>query len=172
MRMLYVRFMNQRFFAFLYLFLGGAAISGQLPSGKQSDGVIGNLTRDPQFHSGQKYFNEIPLRKTIEKGAYGMVESTSKHFATASRGVKLERFASLSRDLTELNLPHKPIIGVYKGHKTDISFLVIKLEIMTEETFKKLLFSLGRKYEQESIIFSAGLRGRLKSRNDDGRDDL
>ena len=111
-------------------------------------------------------FSESSLRKIVTTGAYGMIESTSRHFATANREEKLASFTSLSRDLAASRLPHKQIIGVYKGHQTNLSFLVLKPAEMDEEIFKKFLFSLGAKYLQESIIFSAKLEsGETEKRN-------
>ncbi len=154
------------FTALFFLF----SISQQLAAGE----TPANTPRDyapmakPLGFSGsdRENFSESNLRKAIETGAYGMIESTSFHFANAKEDVKKARFSTLSRDLAALKLPHRQITGVYKGHKTGLSFLVLKPSGVEEEVFKKMLFTLGAKYLQESIIFSAKLRpGETEKRN-------
>ena len=146
------------FLAFLVFPLGHAA--DELP-----EGVINRVEGPPITHLPE-YFREEALRTTIERGAYGMIESTSRYFSKSSREVKLERFRSLHRDLIEKGIPHRQITGAYRGSTTDLSFLVIKPEEMDEEVFKKTLFSLGAKYLQQSIIYSASLRpGEKEKRN-------
>ena len=128
-------------------------------------GII-NQVEDAPITYGAEYFREDALRTTIERGAYGMIESTSRYYSKSSRDVKLERFRSLHRDLIEEGIPHRQITGAYRGSTTDLSFLVIKPEEKDEEIFKKALFTLGAKYLQQSIIYSASLRaGEKEKRN-------
>ena len=109
-------------------------------------GVSSETTRDD-------YFSEDALVKMIEVESYGMIESTSRHFASGEE--KRARFAALSRDLSAAGIPHKPIVGAYRGNVTDLSYLAVKPRAMAEAQFKLTLFRLGQKYLQESIIFSA-----------------
>lgn len=130
-----------------------------------SDGIIDRVQGTPLTY-GADCFQEEALRTTIEMGTYGMIESTSRCFAKRSREVKLERFQSLHRDLIKEGIPHRQITGAYRGSTTDLSFLVIKPGEMDEAVFKKMLFSLGAKYRQQSIIYSASLRpGKKEKRN-------
>ncbi len=113
-----------------------------------------------------RYFSERALRKTIERGAYGMIESTSRFYADKSRAVKHQRFSDLHRDLIESGIPHRQIVGSYEGHVTDLSFLVVKPDNMDEEIFLETLIAFGKKYLQQSVIYSASLSpGELHKRN-------
>ena len=138
--------------------LSGAA--EDLPKG------VNNRVEGAPITYRPEHFREEVLRTTIERGDYGMIESTSRYYSKRSREVKLERFRSLHRDLIDEGIPHRQITGAYRGSSTDLSFLVIKPEEMDEEVFKKTLFSLGAKYLQQSIIYSVSLRpGEKEKRN-------
>jgi hypothetical protein len=106
-------------------------------------------------NSNDLHFTSVSLEETLKNGAYGMIESTSRKFASAEEAVKRARFKGLSEDLRAAGIPHRRIIGAYRGNITDRAYLVVKPASMEESRFKKALFMLGRKYSQKSVIYSA-----------------
>ena len=154
---------NYNRFALVLLYLLASPLTGTADDLPQ--GAINRVEGTPITYRSE-HFREEALRTTVEREAYGMIESTSRYFSKRSREVKLKRFRSLHRDLIEEGIPHRQITGAYRGSTTDLSFLVIKPVEMDEEVFKKTLFSLGAKYLQQSIIYSASLLpGEKEKRN-------
>jgi hypothetical protein len=107
----------------------------------------------------EPYFSEENLKKTVNDETYAMIES-SVSSEERTESMENEKFASLGELLANYGLPHRPIIGSYQGTLSKYSFFVVKPEDVDLKQFRKIIFELGEKYKQESIILS--LKGRVE----------
>jgi hypothetical protein len=103
----------------------------------------------------KSYFTHENIEKTVHDGTYAMIESVSSEDAEISESAQNEKFALLGSFLADNQFPHRQITGSYEGVSTKFSFFVVKPEGVDLTKFRQIIFSLGKKFKQESVIFSS-----------------
>lgn len=104
--------------------------------------------------SYEDYFFKKNIKKVVNDETYAMIES-SVFSEESSENIENEKFASLGKLLANYGLPHRQIVGNYENVLSKYSFLVIKPENLDLKKFRQIIFDLGEKFKQESIILSS-----------------
>jgi hypothetical protein len=100
-----------------------------------------------------EYFQKSVLEKIIKEECYAFIESQTCNNVCEEDNVRL--FQLLDQLLTQEGLQHRQVIGSYNGDETEFSYIAIKPASMAETSFRRVVFKLGQKFNQESIIISS-----------------
>lgn len=108
-----------------------------------------------QAPSHDAFFQKSKIKDIIERGTYAFVETFCDSKSYLSQEEQLQKFHELGDLLRSKKLPYQQIIGSYEGTVTQYSYLVLKSKAMDLREFRRTIFMLGQKFEQESVIISS-----------------
>ena len=108
-----------------------------------------------EFHSPIriKISEKDALLKTIADGTYAFVDSFSSRLGLSAKEEK-ERFIQLGKLLSNRGMSFKQVEGSYKGEISHSSYFIPKPQSISEKIFRRLIFKLGKIFDQESVVLS------------------
>lgn len=114
-----------------------------------------DLLKEVYSTSKDRRFEKKKLEEIIKYGTYAFIESDTNQKQNLPEETRYKNFCVLRKLLTNYGFPNRQVIGCYDNVVTKFSYLVLNKNPRNIKKFRRIMFSLGKQFKQESIILAS-----------------